>query len=84
MEYIEIIKSAVTQNWGGLLVVLLPFAVPNKYLRALCFRAGRIVSLFLGRKLGPSGEQVETYFQGTIAAMVGGFNDGLDADDKKK
>lgn len=82
-EYFTIVKATFTQNWGVLVVALLPFIMPNKWVRGVCFGVGKVLSKVLRQKVGKSGEAVERYFQGTVAAAVDGLNAGLDEDDKR-
>ncbi len=64
------------------LLVILPFFLPNAWVMKVGRAAGRALSIFLRQKIGVSpGEKVERYFQGTVAAFVDGLNEGLDVDD---
>lgn len=84
MEYLNVGLDLLENNWGTVAAVVSPFVVPNKWVESVCFGAGKALSLLFRRQLGSNGEQVEKYFQGTIAAAVKGLNEGLDADDGTK
>ena len=81
MEYFNMGLELALDNWGTVAAVVSPFVVPNKWVKKVFYGLGKSLSILFRRQLGSNGEQVEKYFQGTIAAAVEGLNDGLDADD---
>uniref|UniRef100_A0A6M3KW06 Uncharacterized protein n=1 Tax=viral metagenome TaxID=1070528 RepID=A0A6M3KW06_9ZZZZ len=67
-----------------LMVVILAFALPNKVVRGAGVTIGVVISKVLRQKAGKgAGEKVESYFQGTLASLMDGINEGLDRDDKE-
>jgi hypothetical protein len=68
---------------GNIAVAILPFLLPNAWLEGICYKIGRVMSIFLRQKVGKGpGETIETNFQGTVSAALNGLTRGLDEDDK--
>jgi len=81
MDYLELVKGGLMENWGAIAVVVLPFLAPNKLVESVSYTAGKFITTILRQKTGKSGESVEKYFQGTLDAALRGLNAGLDSDD---
>ena len=82
MEFLSAILSSITGNWISIICVCLPFVLPNKIVKACGLTLGTTLTTVLRQKVGKPGEEVEKWFQGTLAAFMSGLNDGLDSDDK--
>jgi len=81
VEYLNMVKEIIQGNWITVVVMILPWFAPNKWVYATCRAGGKLASALLRQRIGKQGEKVEKWFQGTLDAAVRGLNDGLDADD---
>jgi len=70
---------------GGVVVPLIVFLInlylPNDKVKAFGRKVGRIATKYFRQKLGRPYEEVESKFQGTLAAFIEGINEGLDVDE---
>ena len=80
----DAVFDAVANNAIAIVLAVLPFVLPNDVIYGFGFAIGKVCTRFLRQRIGPSGEAIESYFQGTLAAFTVGINDGLDSDDKKE
>jgi len=81
MEWLAIVKATVAGNWEVLAFVMVPFILPNSWLDRIGYAIGKVCTKVLRQKVGRRSEKWESWFQGTMAAFIGGINRGLDSDD---
>lgn len=78
----EAVRELIAGNWITAAVIVAPFVLPNQLVYKAGYGAGRAASLLLRQKAGKrTGERVEGYLQGSLSALTGGVNDGMDLDD---
>jgi phage-related tail protein len=80
----NIINEILLSTAGvSFLLLIVARLVPNDKLKALGVSAGKAISAFGGKKMGPKvWEKVEDFLENSVKVFLEGVKEGLDSDDK--